>query len=258
MSTEEWKHLAVSVSKAPPAEIDILRERGTDVRIARTRTAENRSVIVKCWNRKGPRGFIRRLTRTNIGRREFEALRRLWRTGTPCPEPLAYVHLSGTDARHTEALVSGDLGECSDSTEVYKNLFATDPQATAEFEQELIRSTMSMVRQGLLDTDHRLPNYVVPPGGTPMRIDFELCRPVTFPFLHPDQLGVMLGTFLGSMVFAVQPDVSRAEAVAKKLFNELTPSPRVVRTAQKTLDDMMKRQAEEIGIQSELDLEKFR
>lgn len=255
MTGTDWRKLATRVSVADPASVEILRERGTDVRIARVQTPEGRSVVVKCWNRPGLRGALRRGTRTNIGRREYETLRRLHAAGTPCPEPLAYLRLPPDEARHTEALVSADLGICGDSTEAYKKLCKEDPAGAQVFEEELILSTVSMVRQGLLDTDHRLPNYVVPPHGTPLRIDFELCIPVRFPALHSRRAGIMLGTFLGSMVFAVQPDVERAARFTTRLFGEIHPSGPVLRSAQARLDAMMRRQRQETGIDSALHLE---
>jgi hypothetical protein len=140
---------------------------------------------------------------------------------------------------------------------VLKSLYRSDADAALEFENELIRTTVAMVGKGLLDTDHRLPNFVVPPEGIPLRIDFELCVPVRLPGLHPHRLGVMLGTFLGSMVFAVQPDTARAAEVARRLFRELRPSGRVRKVAQQTLNGMMERQREEIGMKSELTLEEL-
>lgn len=249
-----WLEAATRASVAEASEIEILRERGEDVRIARVAGEEGRSVVVKCWNRRGLRGGIRRATRSNIGWREYEALRRLQAAGTPCPEPLAYLRLPAW-ARHTEALVSGDLGACRDSTEVYKGLRGADAAGAEAFEEALIASTVSMVHGGLLDTDHRLPNFVVPPGGEPMRIDFELCVPVRMPAWHPQRLGVMLGTFLGSMVFAVQPDMAQAALFSRRLLGELRPGRRVVRTAQGVLDRMMERQRRETGLVSALSLE---
>jgi hypothetical protein len=167
---------------------------------------------------------------------------------------LAYLHLPRDRAKHTEALISSDLGECKDSTEVYKSLIRTDPDAARAFENELIASTCSMIRRGLLDTDHRLPNFVVPSNGIPLRIDFELCTPVRCPQRHPQQLGIMLGTFLGSLVFAVQPDTARARDVCARLFREIRPTEKIIGTAQKVLTEMLQRQHEEIGLNTSFTL----
>ncbi len=254
MKNDPWAQLAIHVSTRH-CDMTVLRERGNDVIIARVKAPNGNSVIVKCWNRRGLRGALRRLTRSNIGWREFTALRRLRQAGIPCPEPIAYRVLPRSGkARHTEALVSGDLGPCGDATERLKHLLKTDPDAARAFDLELIRATAAMISRGLIDTDHRLPNFVIPPGGGPVRIDFELCIPVSHVSLHPKRLGEMLGTFLGSYVFAVQPDTVRATSFARELLARVAPPASALPVASAVIHRMLNRQRLESGIDTRFDL----
>jgi hypothetical protein len=251
-----WLELANEVSCQRAPSMEILRQRGEDVLIARVQTNEGQSVIVKCWNRRGLRGALRRWSRSNIGWREYTALLRLHEAGIPCPEPFAYLELPHNEARHTEALLSLDLGPCDDATEFYKTLLVTDPEAASAFETHVLDATVTMIRLGLLDPDHRLPNFVIPEDRIPVRIDFELCIPVRYPSRHPVLLGQMLGTLMGSMVFAVQPDTKRAEAFAEKLI-QVMPFPLSIkcrRVAADIVTHMLERQNQEIGLKTELNL----
>jgi hypothetical protein len=253
MNAAEALNLALAVSTRSHPDLELLRQRGNDVIIARIPAQDPPTVIVKCWNRRGIRGSLRRLTRSNIGWREATALRRLEQLKTPAPRCLAYLELPH-NAPHTEALISTDLGPCRDSTEFFKEHIKSDPEARTAFNQTLIEMTQHMIQKGLLDPDHRLPNIVITPDNQAMRIDFELCIPVRCPRLHPGLHGDMLGVFIGSYVFAVQPDLDLARVFARDLFKKLAPSPQVVRRAQHTLNKMVERQQTDTGIFSPLDL----
>lgn len=253
MTADAWQALATDVSTQKLPGLEILRQRGEDVLIARAPTPDGSTAIVKCWNRRGPRGTFRRLTRSNIGWREYTALRRLHAAGIPCPDPYAYLRLP-PHAAHTEALISRDLGPCADATEHYKSLRASSPDAARVFETQLLDATVTMVRLGLLDPDHRLPNFVIPPDQIPVRIDFELCIPVRHVPAHPRLLGLMTGTFLGSIVFALQPDTEAAQRVARDLLTRINLPPRARSLADQTLQHMLTRQHRESGIDTRFTL----
>ncbi len=226
-----------------------LRERGTDVLVARAALPDGRSAIFKYWNRPGPRGAIRRFTRTGTAYRERAALVHLRRNHLSVPEVYGLFHLRGAEARHTECLVEEDLGVCLDPTEALKEHIRNgDEEAVKRFESEIVRSTGILVRSNLLDTDHRLPNYVVTPNGHPIRLDFELARRVLAWRLHPQQYGLMLGTLLGSYIFSVQPDQARMERFAVAVLAELKPPKRVLRVAKARIQGMLERQKKEIGM----------
>lgn len=238
--------LGVSTRRAP---MTVLRERGEDVLIARAAGPDGRSVIVKLWNRRGWRGWLRRVSGTAIAQREWEALRRLRTEGLGVPAPLACFSLTAPGARHTEALVEEDLGACRDATEVYKAMLREGRADEAgAFEEAILHATETMLRRNLLDTDHRLPNFVVRPDGRPVRLDFELARPVRHPRRHRDELGRMVGTFLGSYVFAVQPDAARARAFALRLQERLRLDSATLRVATSRAEQMLERQRREINL----------
>lgn len=249
----ELAALALDVSTRR-ARMTVLRERGSDVLIARTTAPDGRAVIVKLWNRRGLRGLLRRLSGTTIARREWDALTRLRKDNLGVPEPIACFTLRHRDARHTEVLIEEDLGACRDATEEYKAMLreGRDDEAAA-FEEELLRGTEVMLARGLIDTDHRLPNFVVRPDGRPVRLDFELARRVRDPRRHPDELGRMLGALLGSYLFAVQPDVGRARAFAVRLQDRLALDPAVRAVVRARVEAMTARQKQEIGMDTRMD-----
>lgn len=254
MTRSDWTELACAVSLGTLPGMEILRERGTDVRIARVPCPETGTAIVKCWNRPTWRGTLRRLSRSNIGYREAEALRRLQTAPQAAPAPYAYLHFPRRGAAHTEALISSDLGPCADSTEAFKHLLQHDPPAADAFEATLIQTTAAMVRQGLLDPDHRLPNFVVTPENHLVRIDFELCIPVRSVAAHPRLLGDMLGVLIGSHAFAVQPRVDRTAAFARRLADTLHPAPSAWDRANRKVQAMLDRQRQQSGIDTQLTL----
>ena len=105
-----------------------------------------------------------------------------------------------------------------------------------------------MVRAGLVDTDHRLPNFVTLPSGWPVRLDFELARRHRIPALTRRAYGIMLGTLVGSHAFAVQPDGARTRAFAARLLQHLRPPARAWRVARERVAAMLARQRREAGI----------
>lgn len=253
MKPKNWKDLARAVSLGAAPAMDILRERGGDVRIARTSAMDGASVVVKLWNRPGLRGALRRMSRTNSARREWQTLCRLHRAGLFVPHPLAYVPALGPGAAHTEGMITRDLGPCQDATEHFKALISRgQAQREQAFVEQIVGATVIMVRLGLLDTDHRLPNFVVAPNGRPVRLDFELNVRRFWPGLWTNTYGLMLGTLLGSFVFAVQPDAARARAFAGRLRLALDPPRRVLRVAEVRMREMLARQEREIGLHMEV------
>lgn len=249
-----WHDLAVDIS-ARRVSCEVLRERGKDVLIVRTAGPSGSSVVVKLWNRPDWRGGLRRLTRSNPGAREWRTLIRLRAAGLRVPAVHAYVTLRSGDARHTEALVVEDLGRCGDTTESLKRLIrAGDESGVRSFENAMIEATRLMVKAGLLDHDHRLPNFVTAPDGCPVRLDFELVHRVWWPRVHPRRLGVMLGTLIGSHAFAVQPETARTTAFAARLTAALRPSASALQVASARVRAMVERQKVEIGLNTQVKL----
>lgn len=229
-----------------------LKERGDDVLIARAVLEDGCSAIFKFWNRRGVCGELRRVTQTGTAYRERDALCLLRQNGLSVPEVYGLFRLRGVEARFTECLVEEDLGVCKDATEVLKAYIrAGDEAAVVQFEQELIRSTKVLVENRLLDTDHRLPNYVVTPAGHPVRLDFELAQRIRLPYLPVRQYGLMLGALIGSYLFAVQPDSARMDSFALRLLAELQPSEKVLQEATAEIRRMLIRQKRSVGIDTD-------
>ncbi len=245
----DWGSLARSISLGTDPKMTILRERGGDVRIARTTHPAAGGVVVKLWNRPGLRGRLRRWGGSNPAGNEWRALVLLAAAGIPVPAPLAYLPRLPAPARHSEGLITLDLGVCGDVTEHLKGLIARgDGPGEERLTAEIVRVTTVMVHLGLLDTDHRLPNFVLTPAGTPVRLDFELLVRRPWPRWWWDSYGLMLGTLIGSYVFAVQPDRDRALAFAARLRRSLAPPRPVLRRAGQRVAAMLYRQELEIGL----------
>jgi hypothetical protein len=241
--------LALLTGRGSAPGLSLLRERGRDVRIARVCGPDGGSVIVKLWNRPGWRGMVRRWSHTGSGYREYSALCLLAPQEIGTPRPLAYLHLRDPLTPYTDALVSSDLGVCSDCTEYYKRLLqAAPPSEVFAFEEQIIASTAGLLRAHLVDPDHRLPNFVMTPENRPVRLDFELCRHLWLPACHPRLVGLMIGTLLGSYAFAVQPDRRRLELFVARLRAAVQPSAAVRRVAAQRVAAMMERQLRETGI----------
>ncbi|NCA89535.1 MAG: hypothetical protein EOM92_11670 [Gammaproteobacteria bacterium] len=244
-----WIDVARHISLADPETIDLIRERGSDVRIARTLSPNGEPVVIKLWNRRGLRGLLRRWIRTNPAGREWHALRRLRSAGLEVPTPLAYLTGLGRPCAHTEALITGDLGPCGDAVEHLKALIRRgDLSGEQVFVATIIQVTRTMISLGYLDTDHRLPNFVVTPLGSPVRLDFELNLWHPWHRLWTRDYGLMVGTLIGSFVFAVQPDINRVKDFARTLRLSLDPPKPVLRVAEERVDEMLSRQQAEIGL----------
>jgi hypothetical protein len=250
----DWLSLARRISLAPPETIDLIRERGADVRIARALGPGGEAVVVKLWNRRGLRGLLRRWSGTSPAQREWTALCRLGAADLEVPRPLACFSGLGSGAAHTDALVTGDLGVCGDAVEQVKSLIRSgDRAAEVAFVETLVEVTRTMVNLGYLDIDHRLPNFVVAPSGRPVRLDFELNLWRPWPRLWTRDYGLMLGTLVGSYVFAVQPDQERVKAFARRLRQRLDPPLAVLRLAEGRVEGMLRQQEAEIGLPIRID-----
>ncbi len=246
--------LAIDISsgKVP---CEVLRQKRNDVLTARAWLGDGKSVIVKLWNRPTLRGALRRFTRTNTGYREWECLRRLRQRGARVPEALGYFRLRDTTARHTEALVCVDVGPCSNAIDRVKELLEARGDGTLNrLEDGLIGITVAMVNGGVIDTDHRLGNFVITEEGDPIRLDFEHGVRVLLPNIQGNLYGIMLGTLIGSYAFVVQPDTNRARYFAQRLAERLGPSRRVLRRACIVVEAMLEGQRRQHGIDTRLEL----
>lgn len=252
--TVDWLDFVRRISRAGAEEIELIRERGADVRIARATAPDGSPVVVKLWNRPGWRGRLRRLSRGNPAGREWRSLCRLRALGLDVPEPIAYLPDLGGATAHTEALVTRDIGRCQDAVSHLKALIsAGDRLAEHAFVERIVGATGLMLRHGYIDIDHRLPNFIVGPAGVPVRLDFELIARRPWPRAWTRAYGQMLGTLVGSFVFAVQPDQARVRHFARHLRATLTPPDSVLAAAERRVREMLATQRRGNGMRVEIE-----
>ncbi len=224
-----------------------ISDRRPDVLIARVPLECGGSAIVKLWHRPTIKGALRRLTGTNAGFREYRTLRILHDAGVRVPQPLGYVQLQ--KCRHTEALVTEDLGDCENALERVHALVRRDRlEALGALDAALIGATASIIDSGIVDVDHRLNNFLIDRDEKPVRIDLEHGMSLCNPF-GARWLGEMLGTLVGSYVFAAQPRLELAESFAARLLERMGPLPRRARRRMGAVAEaMLERQRRTRGI----------
>jgi hypothetical protein len=211
------------------------------------------SVIVKLWQRPGARGVLRRLTRTDPASREHHALERLHRSGIPVPLPLGISRIEIDGLPFTDAFFLQDLGPCQTALHHLQLLIrAGHERAVAGFLDEVVELTAAVVEARVIDTDHHLNNMVVTAEGRLVRLDTELARAYRSPPAGP--YGEMLGRLVGSLVFAVQPEVERAIGFAESLTRRLEPGDAVLRAASAQVERMLAGQRRHRGLDTQVAL----
>lgn len=211
------------------------------------------SIIVKMWSRQGLKGLVRRVLRITPGFHEWRSLSRMRAAGVPVPVPLGFCNVSPSFLGYTEALFLEDLGACeSASTHLKKLIQGRNEKSVIAFENELIDITEQIVRAGILDLDHGMNNIVVTQLGRLVKLDVELARRVFWPSRFPAMYGRMLGRLIGLHAFAVQPDVDRNRRFTERLCERLSPPPGALRRAGVYVRELMRKQRDEIGLDTQL------
>lgn len=252
-SISHWRRIAEHTS-AGHISAELLREKANR-QVFRVPICPHSSVIVKFWKRPGIRGTLSRTARINTSYREWRALNLMHERRVPSPRPLAYFRLRNARCRHDEALVLEDLGECQNAITYVKLLLAEDRfDALACLESEFVSISKRMIEIRLIDTDHRVTNFVVTPGGRIVRLDLEHAARVPSLRLSSRRYGIMLGGLVGTYVFAVQPCIERAASFANLLAEELSPPPGVLDCARLEVDRLLGVQYRATGIDSRIEL----
>lgn len=227
------------------------RENRIVIRWPRTETGD--SIIIKMWSRPDLSGSLRRLLGIAACNHEWRNLVRMSDFCIVVPRPLGFFRVVPSIAGYTDALFMEDLGGCESATEHLKGLIrAGKEQEALGFENVQIEMTAKMLEAGMLDVDHGMHNMVVQLSGRPVKLDVELGRRVIWPNLFPAMYAQMLGRMIGMHAFAVQPDVSRTTRFAERLAERLTPPPRVLERAGIHAREMMRKQLQETGIDTQL------
>jgi len=246
-SRERVVALALETGRNPSAFELLSRHEGRSV--FRCPQPDGGSVVIKLWSRPGLKGAIRRSLGASTLDREWQSLCRAHELGVRVPTPLGSSALPANPDGQTAAMVSADIGPCITAVDHLKRLIASGAEpAAAEFEGELVAQTGLMIDGGLIDTDHGMVNTLVPAGGLPVRLDFEMARLVRWPRLHRAAYGAMLGHLLATHAFAVQPATERTVRFAARLSERLDPPRSVLRRAREYVDQRMAVQEQRIGL----------
>ena len=232
------------------SELDIIYRRSTRL-VLRRPWVDGKSVIVKLWARPDLPGTIRRYLRISAPCYEWRSLKRVQALGIPVPEPIGFGNIGRNPTGYNEALVMEDLGPTQHAADRLVDLIAAgNEQAVHTLEEAVLRMTVLMVRARIIDYDHSMVNIVVDAAGDPYRLDLEQARKVPAVFLYRGRYVRMLGQLIGSYVFAVQPDIARAERFAGRIFEELRPTRSMIGDIQRHVDDMMHTQFQYNGMRT--------
>ena len=239
---------AASEASRGTGRMDILQTR-VDVVTIRYWLEDERSVIVKLWNRPGFRGWARRLSRTAPAIREAQALSRVNERYGSSPALLGQFRLDRPTHQHTEALVMEDLHPCRIGfLELMDAARLGDDQSVMKMNRSIIRLTEQLIEASILDTDHRLTNMLVTKDGCWHRVDYEHARCVRRTDRHPHWLGEMLGRLLATQIFAVQPQLQYVDDIAKYIQSMVKSDVRVQRRVEAIVIEMLNVQKETMGV----------
>ena len=221
--------------------------------IQRLTTSANGTIILKMWNRPGPRQTIRRLTRTSNALREYRALRLLRRHSLSVPTPLGYCRVRNPIVPYHEALFLEDLGPCVLASEHLEKLIREGSVSSVDdFEADIISITCGMVRAGIFDLDHSMNNIVVTSTGSVVRVDLERAKRYRLVKTQHQAYAQMLARLIGTYTFAVQPDTDRVRDFSARLVDALSPGQRVLRKTAGVLESMLEAQRHVRGVDTRL------
>lgn len=206
-------------------------ERHGEVLAARTgrvtvRTSDNAgSVIVKLWSLRDAKSIVRRITGRTKGHCEWTALSRLHALGIEVPQPRAFLSLGSGHARHHEALIAEDLAPCiSAGKHLHRMVRSGDNAGADTLSDRILDLTRRIIEAGILDTDHRLANFVIREDGMLYRVDFENAKICTAGRRHDKMLGAMLGGLTSSYAWAVRHEPSLALRFMERTLEVLRPN----------------------------------
>jgi len=184
-------------------------------------------------------------------------MKRMSAAGIDVPEPYGVRYLYSRRHPFTSALVMSDLGDAERAVDHLKRLIQEGEDAQIlRFETHLIEMTAGILAGGMLDMDHTLVNTLVPEHGRPVRIDFEVTRVTPGdPAQREACLAEMLGRFLSSYCYAVQPDAQRVVSFSDRLSKKIDPPRGVLRETKKYIDKKLREQGPVDGRTFEVPLE---
>lgn len=235
----------VAAGSLPYAE---LKSRVDDCCVLRLGMGPDR-VILKMWNRPGLTGLARRLSRSSPLEKELRGLLLLHRAGVRVPRPIAHLLIEHSPLPYTHALFLEDLGTCTMAVRHLKQLTTDGRREEAEaFLDSCVEMTRRLIASRIIDQDHHFMNIVATESGEAARLDLELAKKHYFVPLPKAPYGEMLGRFIGTYSYAVQPDGrDEVRRFALRVQQELRPPQAVLDRAAEQFGHM-RRVEKEKGI----------
>lgn len=209
------------------------------------------SYIVKCWRRDFFRALVSKLLGCGTGRRECMASRRMSSLSCVFPKVVHYDEVNSGLFAYYEILVFEDLGVCEPASTYLKRMLLAGDDRALDAEDEIINQTKLMIDNGMIDIDHRLCNFIVNAEGRPVRVDFEHCKKYRKLHICNTSFSKMLGTLIGSHVFASQPHTELTQDFCNRLFSRLNIDNCIINDSICVVDDMLERQRLSSGISIE-------
>lgn len=223
--------------------------------IARYKTSNSETIIIKLWSRQHLGGKFRRLIGSSLAENEWNALNHAKSLNINVPKAFGWCQLVNQPKNFTEALIIEDLGDCRIADEYIKHCFSENAiDDLIAFERSVIEMTAKMVEGKLLDVDHSLINIVMSNDNTPYRIDFELAKSVNTFNWHFYSYGKMLGRLLATYSFAVQPQTYRVPEFFEQLCKDISVPSLTIWVAKRHFNEFMDKQEAQYNIKSEIRL----
>lgn len=215
------------------------------------------STVVKIWRIRNLKERIKSKVYFSNAWREWHMHQFIHQAGVQAPVPIDYFRLSLPKGDTFECMAIEDLGETERGLPYLKRLIANNDESKAKvFEKGLVDITLDLIKLGVLDIDHQLNNFLVDSNDRLVRIDFECARRYWMGFKPKGTFAEMIARLLASHVYAVQPNVSRTERFAERLYRRLDIDHRMQARVQCSVDEKLERQYRTMGIRMTVTLPK--
>ncbi len=180
------------------------------------------TIILKFWVRPGIKGKLKWGLGKSSAQTEYKALEHLYNHGMRVPQPLGLCRVPACGRPYTESMFMSDLGKTVRGPDYLEDLLKKGETEKADlFLEQMIQITEELLDAKVIDTDHGINNTVVTMEEEPIRIDFEVARIVNDPYQEHQQLAKMIGRYIITYAFVIQPDMEAIIAYAEKLYDRL-------------------------------------
>ena len=196
---------------------NVIVDRG-DRRSLRAVLPDGRAIVVKLWNLRGARGFVRRVFHRTKGRAEWVVGRHLHQLGIPAPSPIAYLTLDPRRCAFHEGVAWEHLEDVQPAAKVlHEAAKSADEACLKQISANIETITEQCLGAGLFDNDHRVSNFLVRSDGTTFRMDFENAA-LRRGGLSSRDFSIMLGGLIASYSTMVRPRPDTAGSFAADLL----------------------------------------